>query len=114
MLPVSFTATLADLESQKLETYDTEQLITIQVGQLEKEKKAREEKLKKGEEVPEETVDDTTDLKLRYYEQQIVLAKHDDKYLDVCKHYRQVLDTEHAPAFARPLGASLPGRGQRD
>ena len=62
--------------------------------QLEKEKKAREEKLKKGEEVPEETVDDTTDLKLRYYEQQIVLAKHDDKYLDVCKHYRQVLDTE--------------------
>ncbi|XP_044721384.1 PCI domain-containing protein [Hirsutella rhossiliensis] len=33
-------------------------------------------------------------LKLRFYEQQITLAKHDDKYLDVCKHYRQVLDTE--------------------
>jgi 26S proteasome regulatory subunit N5 len=62
--------------------------------QLEKEKKAREEKLKRGEEVPEVKEDDTTDLKLRYYEQQILLAKHDGKYLDVCKHYRQVLDTE--------------------
>ncbi|KAK9772798.1 putative PCI domain-containing protein [Seiridium cardinale] len=62
--------------------------------QLEKEKKAREEKLKRGEEVPEVKEDDTTDLKLRYYEQQILLAKHDAKYLDVCKHYRQVLDTE--------------------
>ena len=38
--------------------------------------------------------DDVTDLKLRYYEQQIQLAKHDDKYLEVCKNYRQVLDTE--------------------
>ncbi len=38
--------------------------------------------------------DDVTDLKLRYYEQQVLLAKHDDKYLDVCKHYRQILDTE--------------------
>ncbi|KAJ8130354.1 hypothetical protein O1611_g3281 [Lasiodiplodia mahajangana] len=62
--------------------------------QLEKEKKAREEKEKRGEEVPPVEEDDTTDLKLRYYEQQIILAKHDDKYLDVCKHYRQVLDTE--------------------
>ncbi|KAG4219445.1 hypothetical protein PC116_g32075, partial [Phytophthora cactorum] len=60
----------------------------------EKEKKAREEKLKRGEEVPPEVEDDTTDLKLAYYGQQITLAKHDDKYLDVCKHYRQVLDTE--------------------
>ncbi|KFA64819.1 hypothetical protein S40285_01359 [Stachybotrys chlorohalonatus IBT 40285] len=62
--------------------------------QLEKEKKDREKKLARGEEVPEEKVDDTTDLKLRYYEQQIILAKHDNKYLEVCKHYRQVLDTE--------------------
>lgn len=62
--------------------------------QIEKEKKAREEKEKRGEEVPPVEEDDTTDLKLRYYEQQIILAKHDDKYLDVCKHYRQVLDTE--------------------
>ncbi|MBE7179647.1 MAG: hypothetical protein INR71_00270, partial [Terriglobus roseus] len=38
--------------------------------------------------------DDVTDLKLRYYEQQIILAKHEDKYLDVCKDYRHVLDTE--------------------
>ena len=36
---------------------------------------------------------DGTDLKLRYYEQQITLAKHDNKYLEACKHYRQVLDT---------------------
>lgn len=62
--------------------------------QVEKEKKVREEKLKRGEEVPPEQEDDTTDLKLAYYEQQITLAKHDDKYLDACKHYRQVLDTE--------------------
>jgi len=62
--------------------------------QLEKEKKEREKKREKGEEVPEEKEDDITDLKLLYYEQQITLAKHDDKYLEVCKHYRQVLDTE--------------------
>lgn len=62
--------------------------------QLEKEEKEREKKKARGEEVPEEKPDDTTDLKLRYYEQQIILAKHEDKYLDVCKHYRQVLDTE--------------------
>lgn len=60
--------------------------------QLEKEKKEREKK-GKAEEEPEKE-DDTTDLKLRYYRQQIQLAQHDAKYLDVCKHYRQVLDTE--------------------
>lgn len=62
--------------------------------QLEKEQKEREKKKARGEEVPEVKEDDTTDLKLRYYEQQIILAKHENKYLDVCKHYRQVLDTE--------------------
>jgi PSMD12/CSN4, N-terminal len=62
--------------------------------QLEKEKKDREKKRAKGEDIPEPVEDDVTDLKLRYYEQQITLAKHDDKYLDACKHYRQVLDTE--------------------
>lgn len=64
--------------------------------QLEKERKEREEAEKKrsvDDPVPEPE-DDVTDLKLRYYEQQITLAKHDDKYLEVCKHYRQVLDTE--------------------
>jgi hypothetical protein len=62
--------------------------------QLEKEKKEREKKRAKGEDIPEPIDDDVTDLKLSYYEQQITLAKHDDKYLDACKHYRQVLDTE--------------------
>ncbi|KAM0344064.1 hypothetical protein ACHAPU_007967 [Fusarium lateritium] len=74
--------------------------------QLEKEQKEREKKKARGEEVPEEKEDDTTDLKLRFYEQQIVLAKHEEKYLDVCKHYRQVLDTEAVeedPAKLRPV-----------
>lgn len=74
--------------------------------QIEKEQKEREKKKARGEEVPEEKEDDTTDLKLRYYEQQIMLAKHDDKYLDVCKHYRQVLDTEAVeedPAKLHPV-----------
>ncbi|KAG9629895.1 PCI-domain-containing protein, partial [Aureobasidium melanogenum] len=64
--------------------------------QLEKERKEREEQEKKRgpDDAPVEPEDDVTDLKLRYYEQQITLAKHDDKYLDACKHYRQVLDTE--------------------
>lgn len=61
-----------------------------------KDQKEREEKEKKrgADDPPLEKEDDVTDLKLRYYEQQIALAKHDDKYLDACKHYRQVLDTE--------------------
>jgi hypothetical protein len=62
--------------------------------QLAKEAEDREKRRKKGEDVPEPKEDDVTDLKLRYYEQQITLAKHDDKYLDACKYYRQVLDTE--------------------
>jgi 26S proteasome regulatory subunit N5 len=64
--------------------------------QLEKEKKEEKEKAKKRsvDDPAPEPEDDVTDLKLRYYEQQIMLAKHDDKYLDACKHYRQVLDTQ--------------------
>ena len=64
--------------------------------QIERETKEREEKEKtrSADDPPIEKPDDVTDLKLRYYEQQITLAKHDDKYLDVCKNYRQVLDTE--------------------
>ena len=61
--------------------------------QLEKEKKEREKKGKVEEEEPQKE-EDVTELKLRYYEQQVALAKHDAKYLDACKHYRQVLDTE--------------------
>ncbi|KAI2474492.1 26S proteasome non-ATPase regulatory protein [Pyrenophora tritici-repentis] len=52
------------------------------------------EKTRSVDDPPIEPEDDVTDLKLKYYEQQITLAKHDNKYLDVCKHYRQVLDTE--------------------
>ena len=64
--------------------------------QIEKDRKEREEKEKNRsiDDPPLEKEDDVTDLKLRYYEQQITLAKHEDKYLDACKHYRQVLDTE--------------------
>ncbi|KAI7086187.1 PCI-domain-containing protein [Hortaea werneckii] len=71
--------------------------------ELEKRKQELEEKARKqaGTEVgdtadldKQDVEDDVTDLKLRYYEQQITLAKHDDKYLEACKHYRQVLDTE--------------------
>jgi 26S proteasome regulatory subunit N5 len=64
--------------------------------QLEKERKEREEKEKNRsvDDPPVEPDDDVTDLKLRYYEQQITLAKHEDKYLDACKDYRQVIDTE--------------------
>merc|ERR1712000_142142 len=74
--------------------------------QIEKEKKELEKKKARGEEVVEEVEDDTTDLKLRFYEQQVQLAKHDDKYLEACKHYRQVLDTEAVeedPAKLHPV-----------
>lgn len=64
--------------------------------QIEKDKKAAEEAEKKrsADEPPPEKEDDVTDLKLRYYTQQVILANHETKYLEVCKHYRQVLDTE--------------------
>ncbi|KAI1616384.1 26S proteasome regulatory subunit N5 [Exophiala viscosa] len=77
--------------------------------QMEKEKKAREEKEKKrsADEPPPEPLDDVTDLKLRYYEQQIKLAKHEDRYLDACKHYRQVLDTESVENNPDQLRATL-------
>lgn len=77
--------------------------------QLEKDRKDREEKEKKRgpDEAPPEPEDDVTDLKLRFYEQQITLAKHDDKYLDACKHYRQVLDTEAVEDNPEQLRAAL-------
>lgn len=64
--------------------------------EIEKLKKQAEEreKTRAPDEPPMEVDEDVTDLKLRYYEQQIILANHDYKYLDVCKHYREVLDTE--------------------
>jgi 26S proteasome regulatory subunit N5 len=75
--------------------------------QLEKDRKEREEKEKNRsiDDPPIEPEDDVTDLKLRYYEQQITLAKHDSKYLDVCKHYRQVLDTEAVEEDPKKLRA---------
>ncbi|KAL2016459.1 hypothetical protein VTK56DRAFT_3510 [Thermocarpiscus australiensis] len=73
--------------------------------QLEKEKKEREKKGKVEEEPEKE--EDVEDLKLRYYEQQIILAKHDARYLDVCKHYRQVLDTEAVEKDPVALRATL-------
>ena len=77
--------------------------------EIEKAKKEREEK-EKNRSVDDpslEKEDDVTDLKLRYYEQQITLAKHDDKYLDACKHYRQVLDTESVEENPEQLRAVL-------
>ncbi|OAL32824.1 hypothetical protein AYO20_07781 [Fonsecaea nubica] len=75
--------------------------------QLEKERKEKEAKKKSEEQSEQEPEDDVTDLKLRYYEQQITLAKHEDKYLEVCKHYRQVLDTESVENNPEQLHAVL-------
>ena len=78
--------------------------------QVEKEKKEREEaeKNRSADDPPlEKPDDDVTDLKLRYYEQQITLAKHEDKYLEVCKHYRQVLDTVSVESNPDQLTAVL-------
>lgn len=82
--------------------------------EIEKEKaaKAAEELEKKEgerseEEPPAEKDDDVTDLKLRYYHQQVTLANHENKYLEVCKHYRQVLDTESVEEDPEKLRAVL-------
>ena len=77
--------------------------------QLEADRKAHEEaeKNRSADDPPIERDDDVTDLKLRYYEQQITLAKQDDKYLEVCKHYRQVLDTEAVEENPEQLHAVL-------
>jgi 26S proteasome regulatory subunit N5 len=82
--------------------------------EIEKRKKEREEQARRNADTavgdtadtdPED--DDVTDLKLRYYEQQITLAKHDDKYLEACKHYRQVLDTPAVEDNPEHLKAAL-------
>lgn len=86
--------TQAGILGRKISTKYLARKVKKTAEQLEKEAKEREKKRARGEEVPEEKEDDTTDLKLRYYEQQVMLAKHDDKYLEVCKNYRQVIDTE--------------------
>lgn len=80
-----------------------------ELEKLRKEKEERERMRSDGTvgdaEEPED--DDVTDLKLRYYEQQITLAKHEDKYLEACKHYRQVLDTEAVENNPEQLKAAL-------
>ena len=86
--------TQAGILSRKISTKYLARKPKKSAAELEKEKADREKKRAKGDDVPEPVEDDVTDLKLRYYELQITLAKHDDKYLDACKHYRQVLDTE--------------------
>lgn len=88
--------TQAGILSRKISTRYFQRKPKKTPEQLEKDRKEREEKEKNRsiDDPPIEPEDDVTDLKLRYYEQQITLAKHDSKYLDVCKHYRQVLDTE--------------------
>ena len=45
-----------------------------------------------------------------------MLAKHDDKYLEACKHYRQVLDTEAVeedPKKLRPVSCDVPTRRRK-
>ncbi|KAK2804631.1 hypothetical protein FQN51_001832 [Onygenales sp. PD_10] len=77
--------------------------------QIEKDRKELEERERnrKPDDPPIEKEEDVTDLKLRYYEQQIMLANHEDKYLEVCKHYRQVLDTESVEQNPEQLRATL-------
>ena len=89
--------TQAGILSRKISTKYFARKPKRTLEQIEKDNKDREEKEKNRsvDDPPLEKEDDVTDLKLRYYEQQITLAKQDGKYLDACKHYRQVLDTEY-------------------
>lgn len=81
-------------------------------AEIEKARKEKEERARLAAdgtvgELDEPEDDDVTDLKLRYYEQQITLAKHEDKYLSACKDYRQVLDTEAVENNPDQLKAAL-------
>ncbi|KAI1909643.1 proteasome regulatory particle subunit [Ophidiomyces ophidiicola] len=77
--------------------------------EIEKQRKLEEERerQRKPDEPPVEKDEDVTDLKLRYYEQQIIIANHEDQYLEVCKHYRQVLDTVSVEENPDQLRATL-------
>ncbi|MCJ1248651.1 hypothetical protein MMC30_005869 [Trapelia coarctata] len=101
--------TQAGILSRKITTKYFARKPTRTAEEVEKDEKERQEKNRnRGADEPEiEKPDDVTDLKLRYYEQQITLAKHDDKYLDACKHYRQVLDTESVEQNPDQLTAVL-------
>lgn len=103
--------TQAGILSRKISTRYFARKPAKTAEQLEKEKKEKEERDRLrsdgtiGDDEPVD--DDVTDLKLRYYEQQITLAKHDDHYLEACKHYRQVLDTQAVEDDADKLRAAL-------
>jgi 26S proteasome regulatory subunit N5 len=99
--------TQAGILSRKIGTKYFTRRPKLSAEEFEKAQKEREEKEKarSADDPPVEPLDDVTDLKLRYYEQQIMLAKQDDKYLDACKHYRQVLDTEAVEEDPKKLRA---------
>lgn len=99
--------TQAGILSRKISTKYFARRPKKSAEQLEKDQKEREEKEKNRsvDDPPIEPEDDVTDLKLKFYEQQITLAKHDNKYLDACKHYRQVLDTEAVEEDPKKLQA---------
>jgi hypothetical protein len=88
--------TQAAILSRKIGTKYFARKPTQTPEQLEKARKDREEyeRTRSADDPPVEPEDDVTDLKLIYYTQQVDLAKNESKYLDACKHYRQVLDTQ--------------------
>ena len=88
--------TQADILSRKINTKFFARKPKKTSEQIEKNKKEREEK-KKNRNINDSSLEkknDVINLKLRYYEQQITLTKYKNKYLNACKHYRQVLNTE--------------------
>jgi 26S proteasome regulatory subunit N5 len=88
--------TQAAILSRKIGTKYFARKPTRTPEQIEKEQKEREEyeRTRSADDPPVEPEDDVTDLKLAFYTQQVELAKNENKYLEVCKHYRQVLDTQ--------------------
>jgi len=51
--------------------------------------------------------DDVSDLKLKFYQQQITLAVHESKFLEACKNYRDVYDTKEVVDDEFKLRATL-------
>lgn len=101
--------TQAGILSRKIGTKYFARKPKLSPEEEEKQRKELEEKEKNRsvDDPPIEKPEDVTDLKLRYYEQQITLAKHDNNYLEVCKHYRSVLDTEAVEEHEAKLKAVL-------
>lgn len=101
--------TQAGILARKISTKYFARKPTKTPEQIEKEAKELEEREKNrsADDPPIEKPDDVTDLKLRYYEQQVSLAKHSSDYLSTCKHYRQVLDTQSVEDNPAQLKAVL-------